>query len=171
MDWVDVGSRAKEFLKKYRYVALVLLAGIFLMVLPEGEEKQETQTQAESVQETTAAQPDLQEALSEILSKIQGAGKVQVLLTQAAGEEIVYQTDEDISTDSDSSNVRRETVILSGTDRSESGLIQQVIPPVYQGAIVLCQGADNASIKLAIVEAVSNATGLTFDKITVLKMK
>ena len=43
--------------------------------------------------------------------------------------------------------------------------------PVYKGAVVVCEGADHASVKLNIVQAVSSLTGLGSDKITVLKMK
>ena len=53
----------------------------------------------------------------------------------------------------------------------ESGLIRQINPPAYLGAIVVCQGADNNTVRLAIVEAVSRATGLGADKISVLKMR
>ena len=37
------------------------------------------------------------------------------------------------------------------------------------GAAVVCDGADNAQVRLAIVRAVSDCTGLGSDKITVLK--
>ena len=50
-------------------------------------------------------------------------------------------------------------------------MITQVIPASYMGAIVVCQGGDRPSVKLAIVKAVSDVTGLTSDKISVLKMK
>lgn len=157
-------DRVTEFLKKYRYVLLVLAAGLFLMLLPESGSGKAAEQNLAPAEET---KPDIQDALSEILSQIEGAGRVKVLLTQAAGEQILYQTDED----SDSETLRQDTVILSDSERGEQGLIRQVNPPVYQGAVVLCQGADSASIRLAIVEAVANATGLTADKITVLKMK
>ena len=170
MDWIDLREKATELFKKYRYVLLVLLAGLFLMLLPEGDDSAE-ETQEPQQVVVQAEEKDLQDSLAEILGCIEGAGKVKVLLTQAAGEKTVYQTDEDISADGDSSNVRRETVIVSGSDRAEAGLVQQVNPPVYMGAIVLCQGADSPSVRLAIVEAVANATGLTTDKISVLKMK
>jgi stage III sporulation protein AG len=49
--------------------------------------------------------------------------------------------------------------------------VRQVIPPKYQGAIIVCQGAEKATVRLQVVEAVVNVTGLTADKITVLKMK
>lgn len=166
MDWVSIKSSAVTYLKKYRYVLLVLLAGIFLMALPEGKKDDSVPPATES-----AAQPGLQESLAEILSQIAGAGKVQVLLTQSAGEQTVYQTDEDIAAGENTSDIRRQTVLVTDSSREEAGLVKQVNPPVYRGAIVLCQGADSAAIRLSIVEAVANATGLTTDKITVLKMK
>ena len=79
----------------------------------------------------------------------------------------MYQTDED----SASSGVRSDTVLLNGPDRSQTGLVRQVNPPTYLGAVIVCQGADSASVRLAIVEAVGSVTGLSTDKITVLKMK
>ena len=41
----------------------------------------------------------------------------------------------------------------------------------YTGAVILCQGADSATVRLQIVEAVSVYTGLSSNKIMVLKMK
>lgn len=35
---------------------------------------------------------------------------------------------------------------------------------------MVCQGADNAAVRLAIVEAVSKVTGLGANRISVLKM-
>lgn len=163
MDWMMIKATGMEAVKKYRYVFLVILAGIFLMALPSRK------TETENVPAVSqVAEPDLEASLSEILSLIQGAGKVQVLLTEAAGEEVWYQEDED--TDSDGGR-KTETVLYTGSDRAEEGLVRRIDPPVYQGAIVLCQGADSPSVRLSIVEAVANATGLTTDQISVLKMK
>lgn len=161
MEPVASGKQAMEFLKRYRYVVLVLMVGLFLMALP--EEKGET-LPAPSTVETA---PSLQTQLEEILSQLQGAGKVKVLLSQSSGEETLYQTDRDTG----NTDIKTETVIITEDDRSQTGLVRQVNPPSYLGAVVLCQGADNAAVKLSIVEAVSRATGLSTDKISVLKMK
>lgn len=166
MDWVAWKNTMVEFAKKYRYVLLVVLVGLVLLVLPE---EKEPVKQPESIQ--TEEKRNLQEDLAAILSQVAGAGKVEVLLTQATGEETIYQTDEDVSTGESTSDIRSDTVLVTGTDRSETGLIRQVNPPTYQGAIVLCQGADSAQVKLSIVEAVMSVTGLRSDCITVLKMK
>lgn len=164
MDWTELGRNARNYLKKYSYVVLILGLGILLMLLPESDSREE------APQETTAAtQPPLstQEALEELLSQIEGAGKVKLLLTVGEGALTIYQMDEDSGADS----IRIETVILTDENKAQQGLVQQVNPPVYLGAVVVCQGADSAAVRLAVTEAVADATGLTTDKITVLKMK
>lgn len=167
MDWVRGKETAAAFIKKYRYVLIVLVAGLFLMALPPTQESPQTQTQP--VVEQT--EPQLQDTLAQLLSHLEGAGKVEVLLTQSKGSQTLYQTDEDSTASDGNTETHRETVLVTGTDRGEMGLIRQVNPPTYQGAIVLCQGADNANIRLSIVEAVMSVTGLRSDCITVLKMK
>ena len=89
-------------------------------------------------------------------------GEVRLLLTELSGPESVFQVD--------GSNDRTETVIISDSNRTESGLVKQVRSPVYQGAIVVCQGGDSASVRLSVVEAVANVTGIPISRITVLKM-
>ena len=39
------------------------------------------------------------------------------------------------------------------------------------GVVVACRGADNASVKLDIIRAVSSYTGFGSDKITILKLR
>lgn len=162
MDMTELKRNVMEFIRKYRYVVLILMVGLLLMSLPEKKEEEPVQTETRA-----GTEESLQESLADILSLIQGAGKVKVLLTQAAGEQTLYQTDEHSTADS----IRKDTVLVSNASREEMGLIRQINPPEYRGAIVLCQGADNASVRLSVVEAVKSVTGLTSDRITVLKMK
>ena len=166
MDWLTLRGKARLWLKEYRYVLLVLFLGIVLMLLPQSKAAEEGDK--ETPVPETVAEESLQEQLEQLLSMVQGAGKVRVLLTEAAGERVIYQTDGE----ENSQNTKRtDTVILSDSGRAESGLVQQILPPTYQGAVILCQGADSAAVRLALIEAVSNATGLTSDRISVLKMK
>ena len=93
------------------------------------------------------------------------------MLTVAESEKTLYQSDEDVTTGDNSSSVRQETILISDSGRNQQALITQVISPKYQGAVVVCQGADIPSVKWAVVEAISKATGLGADQISVLKMK
>lgn len=166
MDRMTVNTKIKELWGKYKFVLLILGLGIFLMSIPERATEipvQEPTVQAEPV--------DRAAELESILGQIEGVGKVRVLLTEAAGSETIYQTNEERSSAADSENLRVETVIITDSDRQETGLVRTVTPPTYLGAIIVCQGGDSPAVKLAIVEAVSNVTGISSDRITVLKMK
>lgn len=156
-------GKLKSLAGKYRYVFLVVIAGIFLMCLPGRQEK--TDATASPIAETQS----LQEDLEQILETIQGVGKVRVLLTQAVGERSEYIRDENYGGSGDTR--QWDTVIITDENRAQKGLVSQVISPVYQGAVVVCQGGDSAAVRLAVVEAVCDATGLSADKISVLKMK
>lgn len=117
------------------------------------------------------AADSMEERLAEILSQVAGAGKVQVLLTEATGAQTFYQENKDSAEGNQNKSTRTDTVILSDSSRGQTGLVSQINPPTYLGAIVLCQGADQSAVRLAITEAVANATGLGYHKISVLKMK
>ena len=163
MDMTAVITKGKAFVIKYKYVLLVLAVGIGLMLIPGRSKKTESTEQATVSEEVI----DDRAALEHILSRIEGAGKVELLLTYAAGKTTIYQVDED-RTDS---GIRTETVVLSDGDRAQTGLISQIRGPEYLGAVVVCQGAEDPAVKLAIMEAVADATGLGTDRISVIKMK
>ena len=155
-----------KLLAKYKHVLLILLVGIGLMLLPSGG-KSTSQNAATAEPEPIAKTQTLQEQLSDLLSRMEGAGRVEVLLALGTGEETLYQTDGDRTSETE----RFDTVLVSDSGHNETGLIRQVNPPTYLGAVVLCQGADSGAVRLAITQAVANATGLGYHKITVLKMK
>ena len=165
MDWVNIRGHTEELLKKYRYGILILLVGVVLMCLP-GKNTDEPVTH-QPMTAVLSEQQNLERSLAAILSQIHGAGKVEVLLTEAKGTETMYQS----TTTSSNDSLRHDAVIITGTDRSQSGLIQQIVPPTYLGAVIVCQGANSAAVRLSIVQAVSSVTGLGSDRITVLKMK
>ncbi len=156
-----VPKQLTALIGRFRYPILIFLVGLGLMLLPTGEKA--------PAAETVGPVPEagLETQLEIILSQIAGAGEVRILLTMEAGREVRFQTD----LDSDADSRREDTVLVEGADREETGLVRQTLEPRYRGAVVVCQGADNAAVRLAIVEAVSCVTGLGADRISVLKLQ
>lgn len=160
MDANEPRQRINALFGKYKYPILVVLVGLGLLLLPTGE------AQEPSVPVETVREASLEQRLEELLGQIEGAGTVRVLLTEDVGRETVWQTD----VQSDADSAREDTVILEDSDRNEIGLVRRTTEPSYRGAVILCQGADAPSVKLAIVEAVRCVTGLGADQISVQKM-
>lgn len=168
MEIRNISQKISEVIKKYRYAIVILIIGFVLIMIPN---IQQDSTNAQQIPKETTREDSTKEDLAYILSKIDGAGAVEVMLTVAEGEEILYQENKDLSNNADSSDTNIDTVTVTDAQRNQTGLIRKVNPPKYLGAIVLCQGADDPVVKLAIVDAVSKVTGLGTNCISVLKMK
>ncbi len=165
MEIKKVTNRLRGLTEKYKYAILVLAIGLALLLIPGGQSKQKSNDLP--LPTVTKEETLTDDSLAQILQSVEGAGKVKVLLSIGAGEETIYQTD----IETDSSNQAVTTVIITDSQRNESGLVRQVNPAAYQGAVVVCQGADSSAVRLAITQAVSKITGLGADAICVLKMQ
>ena len=151
-------------LKKYRYAALVLLLGLALLLLPGGKKTTQKSNAAASAAET-------ERRLTQMLQQIAGAGQVSVMLTLETGERVEYQTDVQASSDGAQSSESRKTVILSEGSSYDKAAVAATTYPRFQGALIVCEGADSAAVRLRLLEAVSAVTGLSTDRITVVKMR
>ena len=164
MEITQISRKITSVFSKYRYAMLILVIGILLMMIPSQPFASKSD---ETVKTSDPVEISAEEKLAGILSKIQGAGRVEVILSYESGAQTRYH--ENSSSNGDS--VQNEAVIINDSGRNQSALISRVDPPTYLGAVVVCQGADSASVRLSIVDAVSKYTGLGADQISVLKMK
>lgn len=124
-----------------------------------------------------------EEKLANILSNIEGVGKVKVLLTYSQTSTSIPLYNENlresntIETDSSGgsrtvaeSDSEKEVIYKEDSSGNREPVTQSVISPQIEGAIITAEGADNAEVKSAIVQAVEAATGLATHKIQVFKM-
>ena len=159
-----------SFLKKLKYPLLILGLGVVLLLWP--SRTAQTQDDVPEPMGVSVQEPTMQEQMEEILSCVEGAGKVRVLLTMASGEETVYQTDVTEAVGADGSTNRTVSTVLANQSGSgEAPVVSQIIYGKYQGAVVVCEGAERAAVRLELVNAVAGLTGLPTDRITVIKMK
>lgn len=167
---------AGKFLQKYKYAALILLLGLALLLIP-SKKKTTTQTAAARMETTDEAEylSATEARLAQMLSQIDGAGRVSVMLTLQYGKRTEYQLDSSTSREERDGETaysqEQKTVILSEGSAYDKAAVSAVRFPQFQGALVISQGADSAQVRLALTNAVSGVTGLRADQITVVKMK
>lgn len=160
-------EKAEQLWKKYRLVLLSVLAGLLLMLFPLDTDHEKTE---EVLQEReTFSLEETERRMEEILGRIEGTGKLQLMLTLKSGSQLQLAEDTDRSVDGDELQTKQETVTLNRGSGYQDVVVTQQVYPSYQGALVVCQGADRAAVRLAVTEAVSALTGLSSDKITVVK--
>lgn len=125
----------------------------------------------------------LKEDLENILSNIDGAGKVQVMITYTESSEVkaMYNesTKESTTEETDSTGGVRtiaqvdssKEVVYTEDDGKKVPITEKVIMPKVEGAIILAEGANDALIKNNIILAVEAVTGLSTHKIQVFQLK
>lgn len=161
-------QRLRQKLEQYKYVALILCAGLLLMLLPSGNQSRETAVETPPVSDA-ASDFDLEELegkLERALSQINGVGEATVVLTLRSGAEEVLAQDT-----SQGNSTDRETVIVSTGSGTEEAVSVKTIYPEFQGALVVCEGGGSASVKLEVLKAVSAMTGLSSDQISICQRK
>jgi stage III sporulation protein AG len=153
---------------RYKYVALVVLIGAGLLLWPSG-----SSNTGQSAQNERTETRDLEGELAELLSQISGVGQARILLTEDTDGQRQLAQDTQLTYSGDVASPeeysrRSETVLVDAGDRDETVVLQTQYP-TYRGALVVCQGGDRAEVKLAVTEAVAALTGLSADRIVVVK--
>lgn len=122
----------------------------------------------------------LEEKLRKILSKIEGAGSIDILLTYSETSEVVPLYNEtnkkSITNEIDANGGTRsveesdiKTEVIYDDSTGKSIIIKKTISPKAEGAIIISSGAGNGIVKNNIIQAVEAATGLSSNKIQVFK--
>ena len=156
-------------LNKYKYVLLVAALGALLLLWPAGQKTADTGPAESS---STGDRVDLAQteaAMEEILGKISGVGRVDVMLTLQSGGELVLAQDSSLRY---SGNVQTPDSYERSTQPvTDAGgvVVTQETYPQYRGALVVCEGGGSDAVRLQVVSAVSALTGLGSDRIAVVK--
>lgn len=160
-----------SYVKKYKYVALVVLAGVVLMLLPSGKGAQQTVSEQPVNVSEVYSLAETEKRLEQLLGRIRGVGQVQVMLTLKSGSSLQLAENRSTSLRDAENRQDRDVVTLNRGSGYEDVVVTEQTYPVYQGAVVVCQGAGDSSVNLAVIQAVSVLTGLGSDKITVVQWK
>ena len=133
-----------------------------MIISPSDNEKVENEPKANL--EFNVANTEKQ--LEDILSKIDGVGRVDVMLTVSESSKNVYAKNINES----EVDKQSEVVLVSKSGQDGPITIKNVYPE-FMGALIVCDGADDPKVNLTMLEAIKSLCDRTSDKITITKMK
>lgn len=156
-------------LGKYKYVLLVAALGALLLLWPLEREAKTADPAADPAPRAGEDVEKVERDMEEILGKISGVGKVDVMLTLHSGGERVLAQDSSLRysgpVQSPDSYERSAQPVTDGG----GVVVTQEKYPLYRGALVVCEGGGNDAVRLQVIGAVSALTGLGSDRIAVVK--
>ena len=164
---------------KINIILIMGILGIFL--LSADDFLPEKKTDSGYTDTINAYKFQLENQLENILSVVNGAGNVKVMITLEGSRENIYALEERTSVDeklipeSDyDTAIKKETyeneIVMVNSGSDKTALVEKTLEPIVQGVVVVCQGADNIKVISDITNAVSVALNVTSNRICVIKM-
>ena len=108
---------------KYKYVLIILLAGLILLLLPGGSRTKAEPTTAQPIDTQTQTIQTEEQRLAQLLRQISGAGQVQVLLSYRCSAERELATDDS-----------GQPAIISAGGGAQAAVELRTVSPQYLGA-------------------------------------
>ena len=187
----DVNSK-KKIENIVVFILILIIKVIIINVIWNGDNNKEEQvtdsnkklaTTNEVTMETSNNEYNIDSQLEEILSKIDGVGNVNVMITYSQTSQTVplyneettvrdtEETDQEGGTRKITESDSKKDVVYKESSGEKEPITQSIVSPKIEGAIITAQGANNADVKTNIIQAVEAVTGLAVHKVQVFEMK
>ena len=180
------GYKKLDTKKKIQYAVILLIVIVILAIYftsVSGSGKQDSAgTSASDTNISTASMDDsIAQRLQETLSAIDGAGRVEVMITYESTAELVpaFSVDKQSSTNVDEStdgksttnseNTQSDVVTINGSDGTQALVLREDSPKI-KGVIVVAEGADDIAVRLNLLSAVQTILDIGPDQVNVYKM-
>lgn len=159
-------------LKKSDYIVLALMGILILIVaIPTGGAEKKEKNDSEIAYEDQSRSEnenygkELEKQLKDILEKIDGVGKAEVMITLE--DDGSAKLDKDIKKSME--YTQTNTVIYDDDDKTKP-YVTSMEKPKVKGVLVVAQGGGNASVDSNISQAVQALFDVEVHKITIAKM-
>lgn len=180
----DIVSKLKEALrgdKKIKFIVIAGLLGMLFIFLSNGKsDAPDTSINTEnaaafSVEELTAR---TEERLKAIVGNIYGVGRCEIMVTFENGIEYVYASEaKDVSDvlDEGEGGKKQEKIssenapVIIEQGRGKEALKVKEIQPRVRGVVVVCDGAQDISVRQQIIDAVTTSMDISSAKVYVAK--
>ena len=168
--------------KKTQYLAVLLVVAIILAIYfssldTGGAKKTDDKAEAGAPAETISSDTEMEDRLKRVLSKVDGVGDVDVIINYESTAERVpaFSEDRQVSksdsqdTSSETTSEKSDIATVQGNGASEALVVKENQPEV-RGVIVVAQGAEDISVRMNLLNAVTTLLNVSADKVEILKM-
>lgn len=159
--------------KKLEYGIYAVIIIIVLVLYFTGTSKS-SNTKSEEAQSNIVSDTgtvSLEEKLTAALEKIDGAGKVEVVITYATSREIVPAFDEDVQQTENGSGVSSYSESSKPVTNDDGAVVLMEIEPQIRGVIVVAEGASDMTVKMNLLRAAQTALDVPSSKVEVFAMQ
>lgn len=143
----------KGNIQKIAIAAVGLCLGVALLLFGSFGGTEKAVEECDEIRSAEAYRAELEQTLTALCASVRGAGKVSVFVSLSGGYEYVYSTDE------------RGECVTVGSGSSERAVVESVRAPEIRGVGIVCDGADDPAVSVALCELVCSALGIGSNRV------
>lgn len=157
-------SKKPSFIKK-EYLLIILLTVVVILIFLSGQDITLPFSNAEN-KTSDIYVSSLESSLQKILAEVNGAGKISVFITVEGSEEQVVLKNVETKTENGVKSTVESIVLVGGKP-----YVTKVQNPKIIGVAIVCEGADDLSVRLNITEIVTTTLSVSSESVRIIKMK
>ena len=161
----DVTPLKKPSFIKKEYVFVFLLTALVIAIFLSGQNVSLPFSTNDSNKSENYVST-LETSLQNILSDVEGAGKINVFITVDGSEEQVVLKNVETKTENGAKTTIESIVLVGGKP-----YVTKVENPKIIGVAIVCEGADDLSVRLNITEIVTTTLSVNSESVRIIKMK
>lgn len=159
----------REKLLKFAFIAGI--AGMLLILISDIAPKKSGNSEKTEYGISQSYRNEIRDELEDVLGRIEGVGRVKVMISFSGTEEYVFAEEVKASkSDKFNSQMQNNYVVIEKNGEKEA-LISKVNNPQISGVVVVCDGGDNAKVCESVYRTVSTVLGIPTKNIYVAKLK
>lgn len=174
-------------------LVIILIVGVIIIIVASSffDEKGNTgkEDKLQQAVAITSKQPadeieELEQRLGQILSEVEGAGHVKVMITGVSDGEVVHAynrieesnlqeeyKETGVVNKTDEIRTEQELVFMDGNSGERVPVVVKKYRPEIRGVVVVADGAGNSTVRQNLTKAVEVLMGIPAHRIQVLKRK
>lgn len=198
--WIGGGPGGEKRIRSFRWLILIGLIGVMLMILNSFISVQDLDSSSQgraspppeeevfmgnAKEESPFAEIEksYEDRLKEMLTQMAGVSGVEVMITiESTEEKLVYQNERDtqqITDEKDRNGANRHItdltregeIVLYTSGGEETPIILKTIKPKIRGVVVVAGGAENATVRKLIADAVQKGLAVPPHRISIIPRK
>lgn len=150
--------------KKLKIMLISILSALLLLILIFSYNKPENNKT--NTNEIDLYISGLEDRLSTVLSKVEGAGKVEVVISIESGMETVLAMENTVKDTEYGSEKSEKPIIVNG----KTVVLKELYPKIV-GVLIVSEGANNITVMRKIQEATVSLLNVELNQIEILTMK
>lgn len=177
MKFSELFSKITKNNKNIEKFFVILIIGTIILIAASAFLGNDTKTESQKIAQSgesfeSAYIADLEKRLTKVLSKVEGAGKVDVVITIKSSKQIKLAKDtveKSESKENGSSYELEEKTVITKDGKGEEPYVVSEYYPQIEGVMIVAQGADNIDVKTSLYEGVKSLLNVSANRVQVLK--